>query len=404
MNDLGQKIACLRKEKKLSQEELAEKLDVSRQAISKWERNESLPDVYNLVNIADALDVSLDLLIHKEKQASENRFQKIPLLLMGIPIFLFSMAWIYGLFIILGTSIGLIISFFDLSNVFEDVYTRMFIAIFGSVLLYIYLTCYKNMFTANKVYKSYAGFLIINAMLLVGHVLVLAFVYLNSFSTIFLYILVLLILISGIVGVLLYDVKKEEKERYPKFNMIYKKFDKPLKIIYIVMFMFTLISIFQQEVLITKYGYVDEMTLISDDFTENMFFLKTYNQEERDALGNTGSINVTRKFHVELEEEPMIKVYVEGKLFIEGKMTDQGNQLYRFNLDQIESKIPLLIIDEHSSNNHLDIQIEIYWVFNGQEMKSIEDIEYSHYQISYDYENAWIWSINKYKEENIIIR
>ena len=404
MNDLGQKIASLRKEKKLSQEELAEKLDVSRQAISKWERNESLPDVYNLVNIADALDVSLDLLIHKEKQASENRFQKIPLLLMGIPIFLFSMAWIYGLFIILGTSIGLIISFFDLSNVFEDVYTRMFIAIFGSVLLYIYLTCYKNMFTANKVYKSYAGFLIINAMLLVGHVLVLAFVYLNSFSTIFLYILVLLILISGIVGVLLYDVKKEEKERYPKFNMIYKKFDKPLKIIYIVMFMFTLISIFQQEVLITKYGYVDEMTLISDDFTENMFFLKTYNQEERDALGNTGSINVTRKFHVELEEEPMIKVYVEGKLFIEGKMTDQGNQLYRFNLDQIESKIPLLIIDEHSSNNHLDIQIEIYWVFNGQEMKSIEDIEYSHYQISYDYENAWIWSINKYKEENIIIR
>lgn len=404
MNDLGQKIACLRKEKKLSQEELAEKLDVSRQAISKWERNESLPDVYNLVNIADALDVSLDLLIHKEKQASENRFQKIPLLLMGIPIFLFSMAWIYGLFIILGTSIGLIISFFDLSNVFEDVYTRMFIAIFGSVLLYIYLTCYKNMFTANKVYKSYAGFLIINAMLLVGHLLVLAFVYLNSFSTIFLYILVLLILISGIVGVLLYDVKKEEKERYPKFNMIYKKFDKPLKIIYIVMFMFTLISIFQQEVLITKYGYVDEMTLISDDFTENMFFLKTYNQEERDALGNTGSINVTRKFHVELEEEPMIKVYVEGKLFIEGKMTDQGNQLYRFNLDQIESKIPLLIIDEHSSNNHLDIQIEIYWVFNGQEMKSIEDIEYSHYQISYDYENAWIWSINKYKEENIIIR
>ena len=404
MNDLGQKIACLRKEKKLSQEELAEKLGVSRQAISKWERNESLPDVYNLVNIADALDVSLDLLIHKEKQASENRFQKIPLLLMGIPIFLFSMAWIYGLFIILGTSIGLIISFFDLSNVFEDVYTRMFIAIFGSVLLYIYLTCYKNMFTANKVYKSYAGFLIINAMLLVGHLLVLAFVYLNSFSTIFLYILVLLILISGIVGVLLYDVKKEEKERYPKFNMIYKKFDKPLKIIYIVMFMFTLISIFQQEVLITKYGYVDEMTLISDDFTENMFFLKTYNQEERDALGNTGSINVTRKFHVELEEEPMIKVYVEGKLFIEGKMTDQGNQLYRFNLDQIESKIPLLIIDEHSSNNHLDIQIEIYWVFNGQEMKSIEDIEYSHYQISYDYENAWIWSINKYKEENIIIR
>ncbi len=404
MNDLGQKIACLRKEKKLSQEELAEKLGVSRQAISKWERNESLPDVYNLVNIADALDVSLDLLIHKEKQASENRFQKIPLLLMGIPIFLFSMAWIYGLFIILGTSIGLIISFFDLSNVFEDVYTRMFIAIFGSVLLYIYLTCYKNMFTANKVYKSYAGFLIINAMLLVGHLLVLAFVYLNSFSTIFLYILVLLILISGIVGVLLYDVKKEEKERYPKFNMIYKKFDKPLKIIYIVMFMFTLISIFQQEVLITKYEYVDKMTLVSSDSIENMFFLNIYDTYERDQLGNHGSINITRKFHVTLEEKPIIKVYVEDKLFIEGEMTYQGNQLYRFKIDQIESQIPMLIVDTNTSNEYLDIKIEIYWVFNDQEMKSVEDIEYSHYQISYEYDNAWIWMIHKYKEENITIR
>ncbi len=85
-------------------------------------------------------------------------------------------------------------------------------------------------------------------------------------------------------------------------------------------------------------------------------------------------------------------------------MTYQGNQLYRFKIDQIESQIPMLIVDTNTSNEYLDIKIEIYWVFNDQEMKSVEDIEYSHYQISYEYDNAWIWMIHKYKEENITIR
>ncbi|MDE6141658.1 MAG: helix-turn-helix domain-containing protein, partial [Bacilli bacterium] len=43
--DLGEKIANLRKESKLSQEELAEKIGVARQTISKWELNETAPDI-----------------------------------------------------------------------------------------------------------------------------------------------------------------------------------------------------------------------------------------------------------------------------------------------------------------------------------------------------------------------
>ena len=41
---IGEKLSKLRKENGISQEELAEKLNISRQAISKWENNESLPD------------------------------------------------------------------------------------------------------------------------------------------------------------------------------------------------------------------------------------------------------------------------------------------------------------------------------------------------------------------------
>lgn len=60
---VGNKLYTFRKKAGLSQEELAEKLGVSRQAISKWECGESLPDVDNLITIAKVYGVSLDELV-----------------------------------------------------------------------------------------------------------------------------------------------------------------------------------------------------------------------------------------------------------------------------------------------------------------------------------------------------
>ena len=57
------RLAELRREKGLSQEELAEKLAVSRQAVSKWERGESSPDTDNLIALAQLYGVSLDVLL-----------------------------------------------------------------------------------------------------------------------------------------------------------------------------------------------------------------------------------------------------------------------------------------------------------------------------------------------------
>lgn len=64
----------LRKEKGLSQEELADKLSVSRQAISKWERGESLPDTDNLIRLAKLYGVSIDEIvgINQEKTETET--------------------------------------------------------------------------------------------------------------------------------------------------------------------------------------------------------------------------------------------------------------------------------------------------------------------------------------------
>lgn len=61
--DLGSRIKKLRKENNLSQEQLAEKLNVSRQAISKWESNKAYPDIDNLILLRDIFNVTLDDLI-----------------------------------------------------------------------------------------------------------------------------------------------------------------------------------------------------------------------------------------------------------------------------------------------------------------------------------------------------
>ena len=60
---LSEKILYCRKKAMLSQEALAEQLDVSRQAISKWETGESVPEVSNLSALEAALGVSVDWLL-----------------------------------------------------------------------------------------------------------------------------------------------------------------------------------------------------------------------------------------------------------------------------------------------------------------------------------------------------
>lgn len=60
----------LRKLKGLSQEELAEKIGVSRQTLSKWEVGETLPDIEKSRALADVFDVSLDELVSYEPEVS----------------------------------------------------------------------------------------------------------------------------------------------------------------------------------------------------------------------------------------------------------------------------------------------------------------------------------------------
>lgn len=69
MKTLGNKISQCRKDNNLTQEALAEKLNVSPQAVSKWENDQSVPDINILVALSDLFAVSLDWLL---KQTDEE--------------------------------------------------------------------------------------------------------------------------------------------------------------------------------------------------------------------------------------------------------------------------------------------------------------------------------------------
>lgn len=68
----GEKIRKARKDNGLTQEQLAEKLMVSRQAITKWESNKGLPDVTNLKSISLLLNVSVDYLLDDQDKTEIN--------------------------------------------------------------------------------------------------------------------------------------------------------------------------------------------------------------------------------------------------------------------------------------------------------------------------------------------
>ena len=67
MKSIGETIATLRKEKGMTQNQLAEKMNVTDKAVSKWERDLSCPDINTISKLADVLGVSVEELLKAKK-------------------------------------------------------------------------------------------------------------------------------------------------------------------------------------------------------------------------------------------------------------------------------------------------------------------------------------------------
>lgn len=66
--NFGEKLKSLRIKNEYSQETLAEMINVSRQAVTKWENGNGMPDIENLKLIADIFDVTIDSLVRDEEE------------------------------------------------------------------------------------------------------------------------------------------------------------------------------------------------------------------------------------------------------------------------------------------------------------------------------------------------
>lgn len=85
---LGQKIAELRKAKNMTQLELANKLNITDKAVSKWERDISCPDINTFPKLAEVLEVSVDELLQANSLKDETNKKEdiVDLVLKAVPL------------------------------------------------------------------------------------------------------------------------------------------------------------------------------------------------------------------------------------------------------------------------------------------------------------------------------
>ena len=97
--NIGEQILQLRKKMGLSQEELAEKLNVTRQTVSKWETNQSTPDFEKIVPLCDVFGITTDELLRGKSEHTinmdESKIRKKTALKVSISVFLYFLAIIW---------------------------------------------------------------------------------------------------------------------------------------------------------------------------------------------------------------------------------------------------------------------------------------------------------------------
>lgn len=80
--ELGRRIRSLRQEKGLSQEALAEKLEVSRQAVAKWEHGSANPSTANLIVLGQIFEVPVEELVRAEEAETQKDRPRLPMALL----------------------------------------------------------------------------------------------------------------------------------------------------------------------------------------------------------------------------------------------------------------------------------------------------------------------------------
>ena len=107
--NFSEKIKKIRKSKNLTQEQFAEIIYVSRNAVAKWETNRGYPDIQNLITISEKFNISLDELVKedskiKNKIISDSLYKRwnylVILYLLAIIIYILFFIFVHKIFMI----------------------------------------------------------------------------------------------------------------------------------------------------------------------------------------------------------------------------------------------------------------------------------------------------------------
>lgn len=398
MENLAENITNLRKSNNMSQDELASLLKVSRQAISKWERSEGLPDLYNVKKLAEVFNISVDYLIGntnpnyiREKEIS-NLITKVMYGILASFITTVALIQILGL---IPASFWLIYALFnsgyEWASVIIIVYLTLLVILgfgFGYTL--------RNLFINKELEKTKIISIILTSILLIGYLSILIAFRLSGFSIIFLYIFVLLLIITSIVGAALMKtnlpyIPNTNIERYGNFLVKYTKY-------IIIGFATIAITTTLGHLLIkTRVHYLYEMDFSAIQSIENDDVLLSGYYILSDEDVSYYHFDEEIYFTVTLPEgeisNPKVRIYVGDVIIATGSLSKELENTY--------------ILHQTNMNKEIDVDMEegeIEWIKNiemmryevtvtidGQEEIISSYLMFDSASSSGSYATIWIW-------------
>lgn len=137
---ISEKIRNARVKSKLSQEEVCEKLSISRQTLSNWENDKYLPDILSVIKMSQIYNMSLDELLKDEKEII-NKLEKDTQLLKKYK----TLSIVASLILLLGSIIAIIFKFLDIdtSNIAITIVLATFV-ILSTILFGIAVHIYNK--------------------------------------------------------------------------------------------------------------------------------------------------------------------------------------------------------------------------------------------------------------------
>lgn len=393
MESLGNKILELRKNNRFSQDELAERIGVTRQAISKWERGDGLPDLYNIKSLANVFGVSVDELLDNKNDIKEceQPDNKLALILLGIPNFIYGVGLIGAFLFSLATSVMMISELFTPYGMDLSINTHVIFFPLGLLICFLLLNLFLNLYTGKKSNTTKNLTLGLYGLLILAYLSLLLSGEITGFSFIFLYIIGLLILITGLAGTLLFDTTFK-KEISNKLNKFANTTSKILKWYILTIILIIPISIAKESLLVKDFRYINSVEIRNNEIDDETYMFLDLNETSQ-----SGSYQLLTNLKFNLADEnisqPYLKIYINNVLVSEGEFIgiDSFDFDYHYYIDLENVAIDFIPV----LNSGVIVLVEISYLDGDNQLIELDQYINGDYSLEYRTRSVWIWN---YKE------